>query len=109
MHHRTVTALILVTVLLTTMLVACGGGDPYSGTWKAPKTSMSDPLTLVVKRANPGWWSFTLLKSGPPADYAAEISGELQTANGGTTIKRSGDHLELTMAPGDPPIVFTRQ
>ena len=89
----------------TVLLSACGGGDPYTGTWTSPSSG-----TLTIKQSNDGWWSIDNgTKNMPHVIYAAEIGGELQTPNGRNTFKASGDKLEVTTAPGSPAIEFTKQ
>jgi hypothetical protein len=95
-------------------LAACGSdADPYTGTWLGPTPSGSPQpdesrAQLIIKPASSGWWSI----DGPgrvEPFYAAEISGELQTANGHNTFKRVGDRLEVTLSPGAPAVTFTKQ
>ena len=99
-------------------LLGCGSSDPYSGTWKATpgahngftSTPGGGSLTLIIKKANPGWWSVALQPTpGVSPNYAAEIDGELQSDNGVSTFKRSGDRLVFTLDRGAQPITLTRQ
>jgi len=104
---RRVTMFVAVVALLVliTSLAACGGGDPYAGTWTS-----SGGVKLVIAKANDGWWSIDNgTKVMPHVIYAAEVNGELQTGNGSNTFKRSGDKLEVTPAPGAPATEFTKQ
>ena len=67
-------------------------------------------MTLIIKKANPGWWSVALQPTpGVSPNYAAEIDGELQSDNGVSTFKRSGDRLVFTLDRGAQPITLTRQ
>jgi hypothetical protein len=105
---RRVTMFVAVVALLVLIasLAACGG-DPYAGTWTS-----SSGVKLVIAKANDGWWSIdTGTKFMPQVIYVAEINGELQTENGRNTFKRSGDKLEVTLAPGVPAATefFTKQ
>lgn len=96
---------LLVVVALALVATACGSGDPYSGTWTAPGQG-----TFVIAKANDGWWSIDNGSKGEShVTYAAEINGELQTANGRSTFKRVGDALEFKVLPDSPAIELTRQ
>jgi hypothetical protein len=103
---------VVLAVLVSTLLVACGGGNGYAGTWIGPsvKAGEGQRAVLVIAKANEGWWSIDSgTKDMPHVIYAAEIGGELQTGNGRNTFRASGDKLLVTMFPGDPAVEFTRQ
>jgi hypothetical protein len=80
---------------------------PYSGTWTGDKGEGA--FTVKIQKANDGWWKLDVT----PEDiqtYGAEIDGELQTMNGGSSFKRSGDSLEFTVASEKSgPAILTRQ
>lgn len=106
MNHRVaLSVVVLVAVGFMMLATACGSGDPYSGTWTAP-----DQGTFVIAKANDGWWSIDNGPKGEPhVIYAAEIDGELQTANVRSTFNRAGDTLEFKVLPDSPAIGLTRQ
>ncbi|HSQ22333.1 MAG TPA: hypothetical protein VLQ52_06040 [Coriobacteriia bacterium] len=93
----------LVAVLFAATVLACGG-DPYTGTWSGG----ADTGTFKIQKANAGWWSIEMVDAPTPLSYAAEIEGELQTANGVSAFKRSGDKLLFTVLDA-PPVELTRQ
>jgi hypothetical protein len=104
MHHRAVVVTLIVLLALAITLGACGG-DPYVGTWTAPGQG-----TFVIAKANDGWWSVDNGPKGSPhVVYCAEINGELQTANGRCTFKRSGEVLEFKVLPDSSAIGLSRQ
>lgn len=85
------------------MMPACGESDPYSGTWEG------FPFGPVeVRQSNPGWWAIELVEENKTF-YGAEVEGELQTSNGSMVLKRTGDNLELTAAPGTKAYILTKQ
>jgi hypothetical protein len=94
-------------ILIAATLTACGSDDPYSGTWTGDKGEGT--FTVKIQKANDGWWKLDVT----PEDiqtYGAEIDGELQTMNGGSSFKRSGDNLEFTIASEKSgPAILTRQ
>lgn len=102
-------AVVVLLLGLVGVVSACGRGDPYSGTWKAVPSAHVGALTLVIRKANPGWWSILDPAASERPGYVAEIDGELQSGNSQQTFTRSGDKLEVTMDPGAPPIAFTKQ
>jgi hypothetical protein len=94
-------------VLIAATLIACGSDDPYSGTWTGDKGKGS--FTITIQKANDGWWMLDMTPEGIQT-YGAEIDGELQTMNGGTSYKRSGDNLEFTIhSEKGEPAILTRQ
>ena len=113
MDSRTsmVGAVVLV-VLVSTLLGACGGGNDYAGTWIGPSVKAGDGQrgVLVITKANDGWWSIDSgTKDWPDVIYAAEIGGEAADGNARNTFRVSGDRLLVTTFPGAPAEEFTRQ
>ncbi len=84
-RNRCLAFAIIVGVLLTIILAACGTDDPYTGTWINEGKG-----TFKIQKANEGWWSIDISPEGV-LTYGAEVNGELQTMNGAITFKRSGD------------------
>ena len=79
----------------------------FSGTWTGDKGRGT--FTIKIQKANDGWWKLDMAPGGIQT-YGAEINGELQTMNGGTSYKRSGDTLEFTIpSEKGEPAVLTRQ
>jgi len=95
---------IIVGVLLTAILAACGTDDPYTGTWINEGNG-----TFKIQKANEGWWSIDISPEGVHT-YGAEIDGELQTMNGAITFKRSGEKLEFDIASDnkDPVLLVSK-
>jgi hypothetical protein len=90
--------LVFVTFVLALGVAACGGSDPYSGTWRDPGDSTT---TWEIARANDGWWSIDNGGAGTPNTfYAAEIDGQLQTTNGRDTFTPDDDKLHVSLAGG---------
>jgi hypothetical protein len=96
---------VIALVVLAVTLAACGSNDPFSGTW-----TDSASTKLVIAKANEGWWSIdNVTLGGHHLSYGADIDGELQTANGRSAFKPSGDKLEWRLVPGGTPVELTRQ
>jgi hypothetical protein len=94
-------------ILMAATLIACGTDDPYTGSWTGDKGEGT--FTVTIQKANEGWWKIDVAPEGIQT-YGAEINGELQTMNGGSSFKRSGDHLEFTIASEKTdPAVLVRQ
>jgi hypothetical protein len=94
-------------ILIATTLIACGTDDPYSGTWTGDKGQGT--FTVKIQKANEGWWKIDVAPEGIQT-YGAVINGELQTMNGGSSFKKSGDNLEFTIASEKTkPAILTRQ
>jgi len=94
-------------ILIAATLIACGTDDPYSGTWTGDKGRGT--FTIKIQKANDGWWKLDMTPEGIQT-YGAEIDGELQTMNGGSSFKRSGDDLEFTIASEKTePAILTRE
>ena len=101
-------------VISAASFIGCGSdADPYAGTWLGPTLGPSPQADesraqLTIEPASAGWWSIDG-PGGVAPFYAAEINGELQTANGRNTFKRVGNGLEVTLYPGAPATTFTKQ
>ena len=108
MSHRAarLAVTLLVLAVLAVTVAACGDDDPYSGTWTDQGHGK-----VVIAKANEGWWSIDAGGTGDHIVYAAEIGGELQTANGRTSFRLSedADALEWKMLPDSEPIQLLQQ
>ena len=96
----------LLLLLVAGLSADCGEfDDPYSGEWK---TGDDRRVELSISRSDrgDGWWRVTTAAS---TFDAHEEDGRLVSAGGRTTLERRGEKLALTVVPGSPPVMLSRE